>query len=80
VGNRDANRAVWVMVMCRMAKDARTRAYVDKRTRQGLSKREIVRCLKRYVARQIYRTLVPTLLSLVVMPDAKPASATLDKP
>ncbi len=60
-GNRDANRALWVVVMCRMAKDATTRAYVERRTQQGLSKREIVRCLKRYVARQIYRTMLPTL-------------------
>jgi transposase len=60
-GNRDANRALWVVVMCRMAKDAITRAYVERRTQQGLSKREIVRCLKRYVARQIYRTMLPTL-------------------
>jgi len=44
-----------------MAKDAATRAYVERRTQQGLSKREIVRCLKRYVARQIYRTMLPTL-------------------
>jgi len=60
-GNRDANRALWVIVMCRMAKDVTTRAYVERRTGEGLSKREIVRCLKRYVARQIYRTLLPSL-------------------
>ena len=60
-GNRDANRALWVIVMCRMAKDVTTRAYVERRTGEGLSKREIVRCLKRYVARQIYRTLLPAL-------------------
>ncbi len=60
-GNRDANRALWVVVMCRMATDATTRVYVERRTQQGLSKREIVRCLKRYVARQIYRTLLPAL-------------------
>ena len=60
-GNRDANRALWVVVMSRMATDATTRAYVERRTQQGLSKREIVRCLKRYVARQIYRTMLPTL-------------------
>jgi len=52
-GNRDANRALWVIVMCRLAKDATTRAIVEKRAKQGLSKREIVRCLKRCVARQI---------------------------
>jgi hypothetical protein len=52
---------LWVVVMSRMAKDATTRAYVERRTQQGLSKREIVRCLKRYVARQIYRTMLPLI-------------------
>ncbi len=37
--------------------DERTRAYVERRTRQGLSKREVIRCLKRYVAREIYKAL-----------------------
>ena len=37
--------------------DQRTRAYVARRTLEGLSKREIMRCLKRYVAREIYRVL-----------------------
>jgi transposase len=56
-GNRDANRALWVIAMVRMAKHPRTQAYVRKRTQQGLSKREIIRCLKRYIAREIYRVL-----------------------
>ena len=34
-----------------------TRAYVDRRIKQGLSKKEIIRCLKRYVAREVYRHL-----------------------
>ena len=41
----------------RMRTDERTRAYVARRTLEGLSKREIMRCLKRYVAREIYRVL-----------------------
>ena len=36
-----------------------TRAYVDRRSKEGLSKKEIIRCLKRYVARQVYRRLRP---------------------
>ena len=44
-------------VVCRMRTDERTRAYVARRTLEGLSKREIMRCLKRYVAREIYRVL-----------------------
>lgn len=35
-----------------------TRNYVERRTKEGLSKKEIIRCLKRYVAREVYRRLV----------------------
>ena len=62
-GNRDANRALWVIVLVRMATDPRTRQYVSRRTGQGLSKKEIIRCLKRYVAREIYRLLRLDVLS-----------------
>lgn len=57
-GNRDANRALYVIVLCRMSREKRTRAYVAKRIAEGKSKKEIIRCLKRYVAREIYRTLI----------------------
>ena len=40
-----------------MATDPRTRQYVIRRTGQGLSKKEIIRCLKRHIAREIYRLL-----------------------
>ena len=36
-----------------------TRAYVERRTKEGLSKKEIIRCLKRYVAREVYPHLRP---------------------
>jgi transposase len=56
-GNRDANRALYVIAVCRMSRDERTRAYIAKRTAEGKSKKEIIRCLKRYIAREIYRIL-----------------------
>ena len=56
-GNRQANSALHMVVVCRMRTDPRTRAYVARRTREGLSKREVMRCLKRYVAREVYRVL-----------------------
>jgi hypothetical protein len=40
-----------------MSRDERTRAYVAKRTAEGKTKKEIIRCLKRYIAREIYRIL-----------------------
>ena len=54
-GNRQANSDLHRVVVCRMRTDERTRGYVARRTLEGLSKREIMRCLKRYVAREIYR-------------------------
>ncbi len=57
-GNRDANRALHMICMARMGSDRRTREYVARPTAEGKSKREILRCLKRYVAREIYRVLV----------------------
>jgi transposase len=58
-GDRNANHALWRIVITRMSSDPRTRAYVDRRTKEGLSKLEIIRCLKRYVAREVFRHLHP---------------------
>jgi len=56
-GNRDANRALWVVALVRLRCDPRTREYVERRTAQGLSKPEILRCLKRYIAREVFKIL-----------------------
>jgi transposase len=56
-GDRAANNALYVVVLGRLRYDPRTRAYAERRTHEGLSKPEIIRCLKRYVAREIYNTL-----------------------
>ena len=53
-GDRQANHALWRIVITRMSSHPPTRAYVDRRTEEGLSKKEIIRCLKRYVAREVY--------------------------
>jgi transposase len=58
-GDRQANHALWRIVITRMSSHAPTRAYVERRTAEGLSKKEIIRCLKRYVAREVYRHLRP---------------------
>jgi transposase len=62
-GDRDANRALYVIAMCRMSHDKRTRAYVQRRTKEGKTKKEIIRCLKRYIAREIYRILASLSLN-----------------
>jgi transposase len=56
-GDRQANAALWRIVITRMSSDARTRAYVARRLEEGRSKGEIIRVLKRYVAREVYRHL-----------------------
>ena len=47
-----------MICLSRMRRDLRTQEYVARRTAEGKSKREIIRCLKRYVAREVYRVLV----------------------
>lgn len=59
-GDRQANQALWRIVMVRLSCESRTRAYAAKRRSEGLSTAEVIRCLKRYVAREVYRCLVDT--------------------
>lgn len=56
-GNRQVNRALHIGVIVRMRYCPRTPAYVARRTAEGLIKPEIIRCLKRYLAREIFQTL-----------------------
>jgi transposase len=58
-GDRHANAALWNIVITRMSSDPRTRLYVERRSKEGLSKKEIIRVLKRYVAREVYHYLKP---------------------
>jgi len=57
-GDRIANNALWRIVMVRLTCDPRTQAYVARRTAEGVSKREIIRCLKRCVAREVFHDLL----------------------
>ena len=57
-GDRAANAAIHRIVLCRMRHHEPTRAYVTRRTAQGLGKKEIMRCLKRYVVREIHTALL----------------------
>ena len=58
-GDRHANHALWRIVITRMSSDRPTRRYVERRLKVGKSKVEIIRCLKRYVAREVYPYLRP---------------------
>jgi transposase len=60
-GNREANRALYMICLARMRRDPRAQGaqeYVARRTTEGKSKPEIIRCLKRYLAREAYRVLI----------------------
>ncbi|MEU9406624.1 IS110 family transposase [Streptomyces sp. NPDC048281] len=54
-GNRQANAALHRIVLTRLRWDPRTQAYYERRVAEGKTRREIIRCLKRYVAREVYR-------------------------
>ena len=56
-GNRQANAALYRAIVVRLRWHAPTIAYVQRRTTEGLSKREIIRCLKRFLAREVYHLL-----------------------
>lgn len=56
-GDRRLNRALHMAVITRMTHDPETRAYVERRRAEGRTTKEIRRCLKRYLARQLYRAL-----------------------
>jgi hypothetical protein len=57
VADRQAYSALWRIVMVRIAHDPETQAYFERRVKEGRSKRNVIRILKRYVAREVYRHL-----------------------
>ena len=67
-GDRSANNALWTIAMVRMRSDPRPRVYVDRRTKEGMSNKEIHRCLKRYIVRELYPLILADLA------DSTPAS------
>jgi hypothetical protein len=66
-GDRHATAALYRVTHCRLRWDPRTRAYVERRTKEGMSEKEIIRCRKRYIARKLYRLIT-----------SEPARAPLD--
>ncbi|MCW2573607.1 MAG: Transposase [Frankiales bacterium] len=59
-GDRQANAALWRIVLVRLASDPATRAYLERRVKDGHTKKEAIRCLKRYVAREVFQLLPMT--------------------
>jgi transposase len=81
-GNRQANHALWTIAMTRLRSDETTKAYMVRRTAEGKTRREVVRCLKRYIAREMFQlltnpNLVPVGMKLrVTRTDARVTLAT----
>jgi hypothetical protein len=71
-GDRQGNRALYLLAVGRMGWDPATRAYVERRTSEGRTKPEIIRCLKRYIARE----LNPVLLAATSTLDSSDLAST----
>jgi transposase len=56
-GDRQANNALWVIALTRLRIDPATRAYAQRRTAQGKTTKEIMRCLKRHLVRELFPLL-----------------------
>jgi len=72
-GDRQANRALHLIAVCRLRYCERTRAYVQRRTAEGKTQREIMRCLKRYIAREVFNSLQADLADTA---QSRPVLAT----
>lgn len=81
-GDRAANSALHRIALVRLATDPRTRAYADKRMTEGKSKKDVLRCLKRAIAREVYRLIVhpqPAETSSDLRPARQCAGYTLTR-
>ncbi len=63
-GDRQANAALYRIVIVRLRHDLRTQEYMGRRTAEGMTKRDVIRCLKRYVAREVYSIIQKPVLIL----------------
>ena len=63
-GDRQANAALWRIALVRLSHDPRTRAYMARRISEGKTKAEALRCLKRYIAREVFNALSRQQLAL----------------
>ncbi|WP_345353658.1 transposase, partial [Rhodococcus olei] len=69
-GNRQANAALYRIALSRLRWDAPTGAYLARRLAEGKTRREVIRCLKRYIAREIYQILTEPRPDVTTCPAA----------
>jgi transposase len=75
-GDRHANSALHMIAIARLGRCERTRAYAQRRLAEGKTKRDVIRCLKRYIAREVYTALRADLADLQLTPPAHTLSIT----
>jgi transposase len=76
-GDRHANCALYLIVLNRLSWDERSKGYVARRTAEGKTKKEVIRCLERYVAREVYRAIMRDFTGVATAP--KPATDELQR-
>ena len=74
-GNRQANTALWTIATNRLRHHPETRAYADRRGREGRSRKEIIRCLMRHLVRRLYPLLLADVADAARGPEPELASA-----
>lgn len=62
-GDRRANQTLHLLAVARLRLDQNTRDYMERRGAEGLSKKDVLRCLKRFIAREMFNALKADLLS-----------------
>jgi transposase len=76
-GDRDANRALHMIAVCRLRYCLKTKAYAERRAAEGKTKNEIIRCLKRYIAREVFNALRDDLADVARRPPAATTAITI---
>jgi transposase len=79
-GDRQLNRAIHIIALCRAHHDPRTRAYLNRKAAEGKTKREALRCLKRHLARHIWQILYATDLAPQPSPNRRTETTTGSAP
>jgi transposase len=79
-GDRQLNQAIHIIALCRARNDPQTRAYLDRKTAEGKTKREALRCLKRHLARHIWQILNTTDATPQPLPTTSLETLTINAP
>jgi transposase len=74
-GDRQANSALYLIALSRLRWDPATKAYMERRTAEGKTRKEVIRCIKRYIAREVYAAITADLAPSATRPSPALAAA-----